>query len=78
MNERDILYQSLLNAQEQRKRENFNYFMDKLEGTLISDLDKIYASGNQEQYRTLVHNIKEKLGYKVYRNGEGKHKLNNK
>ena len=69
MNERDILYQSLLNAQEQRKRENFNYFMDSLE------LDKTYASGNQEQYRTLVHNIKEKLGYKVYRNGEGKHKL---
>jgi hypothetical protein len=74
MNERDILYSAFRQADEQRKRRNFDAFMDGFEGGLIKNLDDTYKSGNQESYQRLLNNIKSK-GIKVLRNSEGKHKL---
>ncbi len=74
MNDKDALYQVFQKAVEERKRRNFNTFMDELEGGLIIDLDNAYASGDIEKYNRLLNNIK-KQGIRVFRNSEGKHKL---
>ena len=76
MTDKDKLYQAFQKANEQRKRENFNYFFDCLEEGLVKDLDDAYASGDIESYEKLKSNIK--LGppaAKVFRNSEGKHKI---
>lgn len=75
MNNRDLLYQFIQEANEQRKRRNFDAFMDGLESGLIKDLNEAYASGDMERYKRLVHNIKETTGFKVLRNSKGEHKL---
>ena len=74
MNDKDALYQVFQKAVEERKRRNFNAFMDGFEGGLIIDLDNAYASGDIEKYNKLLNNIKEQ-GIRVFRNSEGKHKL---
>lgn len=74
MNERDMLYEAFQRVNEDRKKRNFNAFMDGLEGGLTKDLDSAYASGDNERYQTLVNNIK-KQGMRVFRNSEGKHKI---
>lgn len=74
MNDKYALYQVLQKAVEERKRRNFNAFMDGFEGGLIIDLDNAYASGDIEKYNRLLNNIKEQ-GIRVFRNSEGKHKL---
>lgn len=74
MNERDMLYEIFQRANEDRKKRNFNAFMDGFEGGLIKDLDNAYASGDNEKYQTLVNNIKTQ-GMRVFRNSEGKHKV---
>lgn len=74
-NDREILYQALQMADEQRKRRNFDAFMTGLEIGLIDDLNKAYASGDMEKYDRLKKNIKEKTGAKIFRNSEGKHKI---
>ena len=75
MNNRDLLYQFMKAANEQRERRNFDAFMDGFEFGLIKDLNEIYASGDMERYKRYVHNIKEKTGFKVLRNSKGEHKL---
>ena len=52
-NDREILYQALQMADEQRKRRNFDAFMTGLEIGLIDDLNKAYASGDMEKYDRL-------------------------
>lgn len=74
MNERDMLYQTLRMAEEKRKRDNFNAFMDAFDGGLRMDLDKAYASGDTQRYERLLNNVKAE-GIRVFRNSEGKHKL---
>lgn len=74
MNERDALYNIFQNLEEDRKRRKFDAFMDGFEGGLTFDLDKAYSSGDTVRYDRLLRNIKSK-GIKVFRNGDGKHKL---
>jgi hypothetical protein len=71
----DDLYTYAQMADEQRKKENFNAFMDGLDKGLTSDLDNAYASGDMKKYDDLVSSIKTKTGARVFRNSEGKHKL---
>jgi len=73
-NDRDKLYSMFNQVEEERKRRNFNAFMNGFEIGLINDLNKTYASGDIEKYNKLVANIKSK-GIKVFRNNEGMHKL---
>ena len=75
MNDRDMLYQLFQMADEQRKRNNFNAFMDGFEGGLVNDLDKAYASGDIEKYEKLKRNIKERTGARIFRNSKGEHKI---
>ena len=74
MSDRDILFQAYKEIQNNREKRNFNAFMDGLEGGLINDLNKAWASGDNEKYQRLVSNIKAR-GIRVFRNSEGKHKL---
>ena len=74
MSDRDILFQAFQEVKKDREKRNFNAFMDGLEGGLVSDLNKSWASGDNDGYQRLVSNIKAK-GIRVFRNSEGKHKL---
>lgn len=74
MNERDILYESFKQTQENRSKQNFNAFMDGLESGLISDLDKLFVSGDMDKYQQTLDHIKSQ-GIRVFRNNAGKHKL---
>lgn len=74
MSDRDILFQAFQEVQKEREKRNFNAFMDGLEGGLVNDLNKRWASGDNEGYQRLLSNIKGK-GIRVFRNSEGKHKL---
>ena len=74
LTDRDVLYKAMQQAEEERKRANFDYFMDGLEGGLKQDLDKLYQSGNMEEYSETLQHIKER-GVRVFRNGKGFHKI---
>ena len=74
MGQYDDLYDSLVKANEERKRTNFVYFMEKLELMLTQDLDEAYSSEDWKRYSTLVKNIKSGGG-RVFRNDHGEHKL---
>lgn len=71
----DALYNQFREAKEQQKQENFKVFMTTLVYGLVSDLDTCYASGDVDKYNTLVNNIKSRGGFRIFRNSEGKHKL---
>jgi len=73
-NDIDTLYQIFQQTNEDRKRRNFNYFMNELEKDLISDLDKKYLSGDMTKYDSLVKNLKDR-GCRIFRNSDGKHKI---
>jgi len=73
-NDRDKLYLMFNQVEEERKRRNFNAFMNGFETGLINDLNKAYVSGDIEKYNKMVNNIKSK-GIKIFRNSEGIHKL---
>lgn len=75
MTDRDVLYSAMRQAEEKRKRANFDYFMDGLESGLKQDLDKLYQSGNMEEYNKTLQHIKEH-GVKVFRNSQGFHRIN--
>lgn len=75
MNNRDLLYQMMQMADEQRKRQNFDAFMDGFEFGIIKDLNEIYASGDMERYSRYVRKVKEKTGFKILRNSKGEHKI---
>lgn len=70
----DNLYNKLNQAQEARKRNNFNAIMNSLEINLIKDLNEAYASNNPEKYKNLTDNMKAK-GVRIFRNSDGKHKV---
>lgn len=73
-NDYNKMYESFNQANEERKRENFNAFMFGLEKGLVKDLDEIYASGDMDKYTHLSNNIKSK-GIRIFRNSAGKHKI---
>lgn len=74
MNNLDDMYQAFQEANAQRKRENFHYFMTHLESGLLEDLNKKYSSGNMEDYKKFVDNLKAN-GIMVFRNAAGNHKV---
>jgi PIN domain nuclease of toxin-antitoxin system len=49
-------------------------FISSIESKLKYDLDRLYAQNDIEAYNKTVNNVKLQ-GIKVYRNSEGKHKL---
>ena len=49
-------------------------FISSIESKLKFDLDRLYAENDMEAYNKTVNNVKV-YGIKVYRNSEGKHKL---
>ena len=69
----DSLYDAFQYANEQRKRNNFNTFIEILDARLTKDLDNYYVT-DRKQYEIVLANIKEQ-GIRVFRNSEGKHKL---
>lgn len=74
MGEWDYLYEFFKITREKQKRDNFNAFMTGLNNGLVDDLNKAWASGDIDKYYKLVNNVK-KQGIRVFRNGEGMHKL---
>ena len=48
--------------------------ISSMESELRFDLDRLYSQGDMEAYTKTVNNVKSR-GIKVYRNGEGKHRL---
>ena len=74
MTENDVLYNMFNQANEARKRKNFDTFMSSLKSNLTIDLDKAYASDDKAYYEQILKNIKSQ-GIKVFRNSQGKHKL---
>lgn len=68
------IYKIFQQADEQRKQQNFNAFMNGFEANLIKDLNESYSSGNMEQYEKLLKNIKEN-GIRVFRDSKDRHKL---
>ena len=69
----DDLYNILQQADEERKRNNFNSFMTKLDDLLVKDLNT-YFKTDKEQYAVTVRNLKAQ-GIRVFRNDKGEHKL---
>ena len=67
------LYNTFNQVNEQRKRNNFNYFMYGLITGFEHDLDKEYIE-DREQYEKSLKNIKAN-GFRVFRNSQGKHKV---
>ena len=49
-------------------------FISSMESKMRFDLDKLYAQNDMEAYNKTINNVKSQ-GIKVYRNSEGKHKL---
>lgn len=72
----DGLYDLIQKVQEDKKRRNFDIFMNSLTDGLVKDLDAKYAGEKAEgcSYDQLVENIKAR-GFRVFRNSEGKHKV---
>ena len=69
----DDIYDIFQQANEERKKDNFNAFMSKLDSGLVEDLNK-YFKTDKDQYAVLVRNLKAQ-GIKVLRNDKGEHKL---
>lgn len=74
MNERDKLYQTFREAEETRKRKNFDIFMDSLTEGLVDNLNAAYKSGDTEEYQRLIRTMKQK-GIRIFRNDDGDHKV---
>lgn len=70
----DQLYDIFNAANESRKRENFNAFMNGFEAGVIKDLDSAFASDDLDRYNTLLNNVKAQ-GFRVFRDSKGRHKI---
>ena len=80
MNKYEDLYSMFTHVKEARQKENFNAFMEGLESGLVDDLDKHYRLGKndpaeKQKYDALVDRIK-RMNVRIFRNSDGKHKLN--
>ena len=73
MNNYGDLYQFFLKADEERKRTNFNAFMNGFESGLVEDLNKAYKE-SPAKYEKLLKNVKSK-GIRIFRDNNGRHKL---
>ena len=73
MTDRNKLYEAFQNAKEQNRRENFDAFLNSFESKIVEDLDRYYVE-DQSKYTVMVNNIKAR-GIRVFRNSQGKHKI---
>ena len=73
MNNYDDLYKVFRQADEERKRTNFNAFMNCLTAGMIKDLNRYYVE-DRNQYEITLNNLK-KQGIRVFRDSNGRHKL---
>jgi hypothetical protein len=67
------LYETLMGMNEQRKKDNFNAFMNGLNAGLVKDLNKAFQ-GDRAEYEALLARIKA-LGFRVFRDSKGRHKI---
>ena len=67
------LYDTLMGMNEQRKKDNFNAFMNGLNAGLVEDLNKAFQ-GNKAEYEALLARIKAQ-GFRVFRDSKGRHKV---
>lgn len=56
------------------KEQKLVTFISSIESKLKFDLDRLYSQNDMEAYTRTVNNVKA-YGIKVYRNSEGKHRL---
>ena len=73
MTDIEKLYDKVMQTKEKRQRNNIEYFITEFEKQMTGDLDKFYQT-DLEQYNISLANVK-KQGIRVFRNSEGKHKL---
>jgi hypothetical protein len=76
MGKYDYLFNDFKSAQEEVEKEKFNYFMIGLVSGIEADLNKAYTQGEirGRSYSDYLATIKSK-GFKVFRNSEGKHRV---
>ena len=76
MGKYDYLFNDFKSAQDEAEKEKFNYFMIGIVSGIESDLNKAYAQGEIRglTYSDYLATIKSK-GFKVFRNSEGKHRV---
>lgn len=67
------LYDTLMGMNEQRKKDNFNAFMNGLNAGLVEDLNKAFQ-GDKAEYEALLARIKAQ-GFRVFRDSKGRHKV---
>lgn len=67
------LYNTLMGMNEQRKKDNFNAFMNGLNAGLVEDLNKAFQ-GDRAEYEALLARIKSQ-GFRVFRDSKGRHKI---
>lgn len=73
MTDIEKLYDKVMQTKEKRQRNNIEYFITEFEKQMTGDLDELYQT-DKEQYNISLANVK-KQGIRVFRNAEGKHKL---
>lgn len=67
------LYNKVIQQKAARQRQNIESFIVEFEKQMTGDLDKLYQT-DKERYNISLANVK-KQGIRVFRNDEGKHKL---
>ena len=68
------LLKSFEKANKAAKEQKLLTFITSMESKMRFDLDRLYAENDTEAYTKTVSNIKSR-GIKVYRNSEGKHRV---
>lgn len=73
MTNRNKLYEAVQALKEERRRENFNVFLDSFESGIVKDLDRYFVE-DQSKYTDMVNRLKAR-GIRIFRNSQGKHKI---
>lgn len=74
MADHNKLYEAFQTAKEAHRRENFNAFFDSFESGIVKDLDRYFVE-DQSKYTDIMNRLKAK-GIRIFRNSQGKHKIN--
>ena len=74
MNKWDALYNLYKKENDEQKKRNFEVFMNTVNDGLTDDLNNAWSSGDSSRYDKLLSNVKSQ-GIRVFRNSDGKHKL---
>ena len=69
----DAILQEIFRGGKQSEQDKLKYFFDGLENGIVEDLNRLYQK-DQGRYEFYLSNVKSE-GYKVFRNSQGKHKV---